>query len=257
MDLSPLDLLANNLHQFTKKERDIAEFILNEPQFAFQLSADDIAVRTKTSKAAFIRLCQKIGFNGYAEFRFAMSRAMVGNAPDFVSSDDAILRITYSYAKFINQISSMISIDQVEELARLFVHAKRIKIIGNNRTALSAKQLRMRMGKLGVDAEVIDDFITARDVIEYLGPEDVCIIFSIKVMEIHYGDIIRELHARSCPVILVTMTPNNKLTEFLHLQFALPYISRSTTKTFLDDQAIFFVFIEIVLNVLAKQLQNE
>lgn len=257
MDQSPLDALTANLYQFTKKERAIAEFILNDPQFAFQCDAETVAQKTGTSKAAFIRLCQKIGFNGYAEFRFALSRAMFSNPPEAVATDDPILRITYTYARFIEQIAHSVSLDDLKTVATKILISRRIKVFGYNRTYLSAQQLRMRMGKMGLDAESVGDTISMMDIVDILTPDDVIVLFSIKVVDQFYGNIIREAHSRGCPIILITMTPNNKFTDLVTHQVVMPYISKSTTKTFLDDQAIFFVFIELLLNELARQVNQQ
>ncbi len=256
MDQNPLDALTANLYQFTKKERAIAEFILGDPQYAFQCDAETIAQKTGTSKAAFIRLCQKIGYNGYAEFRFALSRSMFSNPPEAVATDDPILRITHAYARFIEQIPNSISLDDLRAIASLILQARRVKIFGYNRTFLSAQQLRMRMGKMGLDAEAIGDTISMMDIAETMTKVDVIVLFSIKALDQFYGNFVREAHSRQCPIILITMTPNNKFTDLVTHQLVMPYISKSTTKAFLDDQAIFFVFIELLLNELARQVST-
>lgn len=256
MVLPPLEALAAHMPTLTKTERSIAEFILNDPVTAYQSDTDFLANETGASKAAFIRLCQKIGYKGYSEFRFALSRSMVSNTPDFVSSDDPIQKITYTYAKLINQISETLDINQINNLADKILNARRLKIFGSNRTYLSAQQLRMRLGKIGLDAEAIGDEISMRDISELMTEDDCLILFSIKGME-HYLSIINLAKLNNCPVTLLTMTAGNKLEAHVDQQILLPIVSRLTTTSFLDDQVIYFVFIEILLNVLAKKLQEQ
>lgn len=255
MNNSPIELINLNLYKMTKKERDIAEYILEDPHKAIQFSAEMIAEQTHTSKAAFIRFCQKIGFNGYAEFKFALSRSLVAYV-NYVDDNNPINQITQSYSNFILQINSMVTKEQISTISKLVISARRLKIFGVNRTAFSAHQFRMRLGKIGFDAEFCDDTVTMRDIIEYLGPEDVCIIFSIKAMTSAYGDIIPDLISNGVKVVLLTMTPNNKFAQEVTHMVSLPYISKSSSKAFLDDQAIFFVFIEILLNAIARESSN-
>ena len=256
MVLPPLEALAAHMPTLTKTERMIAEFILNDPVTAYQSDTDFLASATGTSKAAFIRLCQKLGYKGYSEFRFALSRSMISNTPDFVSSDDPILKITYTYSKLINQISETVNLNEIEKLSDSIIKAKRLKIFGSNRTFLSAQQLRMRLGKIGLDAEAIGDEISMRDISEILTKDDYCILFSIKGME-HYLPVINVLKLNDCPVTLITMTAHNKLEEHVDQQIMLPIVSRLTTTSFLDDQIIYFVFIEILLNVISKKLSTD
>ncbi len=253
MNDSTLELIQLNLYQFTKKERTLAQYILDDPLRVIQLTADKIAEETGTSKAAFIRLCQKLGYNGYSEFRFALSRSLVATVPQ--SGEDPIKQITNTYSQFILQISSMVAMDQVHSLAEAIVNAKRLKLFGINRTALSAHQLRMRLGRMGFDAETVNDAITMVDVVEYLGEGDVCIVFSIKAMHQTYGSLIPEMVARKTKVILITMTPNNRFSDIVSQMITLPFISKSSSKTFYDDQAILFVFNEIILNEVARLSQ--
>jgi DNA-binding MurR/RpiR family transcriptional regulator len=255
MNNSPIELINLNLYNMTKKERAIAEYILEDPHKAIQFSAEMIAEQTHTSKAAFIRFCQKLGFNGYAEFKFALSRSLVAYV-NYVDDNNPIKQITQSYSNFIMQINSMVTQEEVTKISKLILSARKLKIFGVNRTALSAHQFRMRLGKIGLDAEFCDDTVTMRDIIEYLGPEDLCIIFSIKVMGATYGDIIPELANNGVKTVLLTMTPNNKFANDVTHMVSLPYISKSSSKAFLDDQAIFFVLNEILLNEIARVINN-
>jgi DNA-binding MurR/RpiR family transcriptional regulator len=255
MNNSPIELINLNLYNMTKKERAIAEYILEDPHKAIQFSAEMIAEQTHTSKAAFIRFCQKLGFNGYAEFKFALSRSLVAYV-NYVDDNNPIKQITQSYSNFIMQINSMVTQEEVTKISKLILSSRKLKIFGVNRTALSAHQFRMRLGKIGLDAEFCDDTVTMRDIIEYLGPEDLCIIFSIKVMGATYGDIIPELANNGVKTVLLTMTPNNKFANDVTHMVTLPYISKSSSKAFLDDQAIFFVLNEILLNEIAREISN-
>ena len=254
MNDSTLELIQLNLYQFTKNERILAEYILEDPMRVIQSTAEKVAEETNTSKAAFIRFCQKLGYNGYSEFRFALSRSMVATVS--YSGEDPIQQITNAYVSFIQQIPSMISMDQVQTLAKSIVEARRLKFFGINRTALSAHQLRKRLSRIGYDAEVVDDSVVMGDVSEYLGEGDVCIVLSIKAMTHTYGTFIPEMISRKVKVILLTMTPNNKFADIVNQMIVLPFISKSSSKTFYDDQAIFFVFIEILLNEVARLSQE-
>lgn len=71
-----------------------------------------------------------------------------------------------------------------------------------------------------------------------------------------YGDIILELANNGVKTVLLTMTPNNKFANDVTHMVTLPYISKSSSKAFLDDQAIFFVLNEILLNEIAREISN-
>jgi len=249
--MNPIEAITVNLYKLTKKEQAIAEFILNDPVSPIQLSSEEFVNQSGTSKAAFIRFCQKIGYNGYSEFRFALSRFLVGNIIE-TNSDDSVQSITNLYLNFIAQIPNMVKIGDVHDIAEKMISANRIKIFGYNRTALSARQLRLRMSKIGIDAEVVDDQVQMRDVCAYLNSTDIAIIFSIKASDNFYGANIRQMLSNNVPIVLITMNPKNKFSDDVTKMVTLPFISRASSTSFLDDQTIFFIFIELLLNELAK-----
>jgi len=253
MNTSPLEAIRANLFKLTKKEQLIAQYILEDPQRIIQFNVDTLIKETHTSKSAFIRFSQKLGYDGYSEFRFAVSRELVGIS-ETTTNDDFISIVASSYIDFIQQLSNTVKVDDIQKLAKRIVNAKRVKIFANNRTALSAQHLRMRMGKIGVDAEIVNDLVTMRDVSEYLGPQDLCIIYSIKLLDVHYGEIMSIMASHQCAIVAVTMTPTNAPKELITDVITLPYISRASSKMFLDDQPLFLIFNEILLNEIAREL---
>lgn len=254
--MKTIDRIQQMMPEFTKKEAVIAQFILDsDPIKVIQFTADQLASEAKSSKSAFIRMCQKLGYDGFSEFKFALSREMVSNtSEEDPLSDDPIKAITSSYAQKIMQINQMISKEEVHQLGQRIIQSRRVKILGYNRTALSATQLRMRLSKIGVDCEVISDAVVMKDVAGILNKDDLCIIFSIKGLTDPYIDLVKILQQNHCFFALITMTPKNHLVPYADQVVTLPFISRASMDTFLDDQAIFFVFIEILLNDIAKHL---
>lgn len=253
MQVTPLDLIRRNLSQFTKNERLIAEFILNNPHKVFQLTADDFTKEAHISKPAYIRFCKKLGFKGYAEFRFALSRQLI--APK--QADETLPPyqiIAKDYADFILEIPKFLADQNVSEICRSIIQARKLKLFGMNRTALSAHQFRLRLAKIGLDAEVVEDAALMGDVANYLDKDDLLVIFSIKASSFQYLNHLKEVHSRGGKTVLFTMTADNKLSDYVTYQITLPYLSRASQERFLDDQALFFVFIEILLNEIAHLL---
>jgi DNA-binding MurR/RpiR family transcriptional regulator len=65
-------MIIERLHNqsgFTENEKIIAEYILNHMEDVQQLTADELAKVTLTSKSSIVRLCKKLGIAGYLEFK--------------------------------------------------------------------------------------------------------------------------------------------------------------------------------------------
>lgn len=255
--MNPIDKLELSRSSLTKSEAKITNYIINNPMDIIQLPIVDIAHKSGGSKSAIIRLCQKIGYNGFSEFKFDLSRYMISNnqsTNDF-EEKDSITAITSSYVDYINKIATTITYKDVQTLVNFMLDSKKIKIFGINRTGLSANQLRYRLSKIAFDSESITDIVLMKDCSDSLNENDLCIIFSIKAHKEYYLDSIKALRENNCKVVLITMTPINPLNSYCDYVITLPYISKLTDVKFLDDQVIFFVFIEIILSELAKLIK--
>jgi len=91
-----------------------------------------------------------------------------------------------------------------------------------------------------------------RDVADMMAENDLFIMFSIRASLNIYDPFIKELSMNKCNMSLVTMSKTSPYHKYFDQIFNLPCISKASALQFLDDQAIFFVFIEILLRELAK-----
>lgn len=257
--MNPLDRLDLNKDSFTKSEHLIMKYIISKPLDIIQLSIVEIAKKSNTSKSAIIRLCQKIGYDGFSEFKFDLSRYLISNNQtiDNTENMNSITAITSSYADYINKINTTLTLEDLNRLSELILTSKRLKIFGYNRTGFSANQLRYRLSKIGFDAEAITDPVLMNDCANSLNKNDLCIIFSIKATKDMYSDCFKILRENNCKIVLITMTPRTPLKSYCDFIISLPYISKLSDIKFLDDQAIFFVFIEIILSELAKLIKKD
>lgn len=258
--MNPLELIQQKFDTFTKTEQTIAVYILNNPNMFARQPIECTVETTGTSKPAMIRFAKKLGYNGYSEMRFDFSRFLVStsysNPETPVSDDQAIRFITKQYIDFIDQINQTLTTQQVHDLSKRIINAPKTKILALNRTALSAYQLQMRALKIGLDLDVIEDRVMMYDIAEYLSPNDLCIIFTVRDNSKLYGRLVETMTSKDVDVVAVTMTPSLEWIKKCAQVITLPQVFKGYAK-FIDEQAIIFVFVEILLHELAKMMQRE
>ncbi|MCA1776946.1 MAG: MurR/RpiR family transcriptional regulator, partial [Loktanella sp.] len=84
--MSILTLIAAQMNTLTHGERAIASVILDRPEDVTRMSSTDLASAAGRSQSGVIKLCQKLGFNGYQDLRLDIARA---TAPDIRSDGHA------------------------------------------------------------------------------------------------------------------------------------------------------------------------
>ena len=159
--------------------------------------------------------------------------------------------IADAYCQYIQQLKTAILPEELEQLAQKIEKSNRIKIFGFDRTYTSAMQLRLRLAKIGYDGEAVNNVALMVDFPEILNKNDLIIIFTIRDNHKQYAPIVTEAHSAGIPVICITMTPNLKFKKHCDQYICLPSISKEMDYSFLDNQAIFIVFIEMILGSLA------
>ncbi len=85
--MNPLELLEQELPRLTKSEKIIAKYILGNPMAVIRYSLTQVAKESKSSNTAIIRLCQKLGYQGFSEFKFSMSRAALSDTRSTTAAD--------------------------------------------------------------------------------------------------------------------------------------------------------------------------
>ncbi|MBF4694461.1 MurR/RpiR family transcriptional regulator [Fusibacter ferrireducens] len=257
--MNPIELLDQYRPKMTKSERLAADYIRDNPMKLVRFTLTDIAKFSGSSNAAIIRLCKKLGYDGFSEFKFSMSKYLLSNIPSAENGNtDSITEITNNYIKFISQIPNFINKIDIQNLADFIQNANYITLWGVNRTYLAANQLFNRLMRLGIPSNAISDIVQMSDYSDILKQGDLCILFSIAGKGSRlYPELLQRLKERGCTTVLITMSPNLKaISKNTDITIVLPYIGQAQTQNFYDDQAIFLIFIEILLCEVARLSQK-
>lgn len=264
--MNPMEQLKTHFEELTKTEQRVAQAIIDEPTVFLSTTLTSLAKHSNTSNAAVIRMCQKLGFDGFSEFKYSMNRYLLSAGPEsFIETDSVSAEDTHQnplqsilniYIRHINQLTEYVQTEQLQELADNILHAKRLVIWGINRTAQSATQLSNRLSRLGIYNKISTDPIVMLDDSNILDSEDLCILFTVNGRgSSEYASMISDLNERQCTTWVITMNPKLKCAQKSKNTVVLPWISRTSKINFYEDQVIIYLFIELLLYELVKIIQ--
>ena len=209
MPKNPMDRIQSYYDDLTKTDLEIAIYVINNPHDVATMPADMLAKQIGTSKAAISRFCQRVGYTGYVEFRYDMARFLASrNAETANQSVDPVTAITQTYSEYILKISEHVKVEDIREIAGLYLNARRVKIFGINRSFNSALQLRQRLSKMSFDAEACGDSGTIPEICNNMTEEDLVIIFTTTDNMHFWNTPVKNLHEKKCPFVVITMNPN-------------------------------------------------
>lgn len=250
-----LDLIQANFDKYTNNELKIANYIINYPRQFCRKDIDMITKSIGTSKAGLIRFAKKLGFNGYIELRYEINRYLISNntLDNSINQEDDLIRIiTTKYISSLEALNDSLDLNQIKKACQDLAKAKRRKVFGINKAGLAAKQFCYRVLNTYTEiSQIIDDTALILDTIQTMGAEDMIIIFSNNDNTGFYSHNFDMLAQSKAKIMVVTFCDDLKFKDEVDFYFGLPH-NLMQYGTFLDLQAIGYVFIEIFVSQLAK-----
>ena len=119
-------MLKRNYDTLTKAEQRLADYILSHPRCVLDgLGISDISKAARSSNAALVRLCQKLGYKGYSEFKYSMHRYLLaqgaergeesGEGP---AAPDPMHNTIETYVRYLRRIPDCVNTDDLRRAAQ-------------------------------------------------------------------------------------------------------------------------------------------
>ena len=256
---NPIDQIQTYYENLTKTDKEIAIHIINNPRDVATQTLDELAKITSTSKSALSRFAQRIGYTGFTEFKYEMARFLVSNISSSEEGEehDPIRMITKTYSDYILKMGETVDSKQIERIADLFASAENVMIFGINRSANSARQMKQRLTRIGfTNVSSEDDQAVIGDYLANATAKDTYFIFSTTDNTKFFTSRLKEYKNSKCRIIFITANPSLPFKKQCSEYVVVPRISKDSYASFLDDQAVFFVLIEILIEAIVRRVKN-
>ena len=172
-----------------KKERRIADFLLQNPEFVLNATAKEIAEATDSSAATVIRFCRTCGFNGLTELKLSLKReskivdSHPARAVDAPMSDRELSelikdRVLGYHNVVVSTLLSDWNIAAYNMAVEAILGAKQIIIVGEGVSRGSCIILMNSLLTMGLRCNMYTDSVFEIINIDHLSPGDVVIDIS-------------------------------------------------------------------------------
>lgn len=258
MARGPIERLKAGLGSFTQAEEAAARYFIEHPSSVVNKTIAAVAKEAGLTTTGIMRMCQRVGYSGYAEFRFSMNRHLISHGADEEETESSIDHLADAYAAYLRKTTDSLDREQLQRIAHLILEARHISMWGCNRTYESVKQLSLRLFRIGVFNQTTCDTQIMDDVSSILGEGDLCIVMSMNGRGTKsYAGLMSSLVERGCDVLLITMNPKISLIKHATESVILPWISKDYATGLLEDQMVVFMYIECLLNEIATLVGND
>jgi DNA-binding MurR/RpiR family transcriptional regulator len=145
-------------------EQRVADFIRKHAEELIYLTVTELAERTQTSESTVVRLCQKIGYKGYQEFKIMLARDLVGPTEtvyEQIDSTDTLealkTKVFQANAQALKDTIEVLSDEELGRAVEAISRARRLEIYGIGGSAPLALDAYHKFMKLGICAVWLND----------------------------------------------------------------------------------------------------
>lgn len=158
--MSILKILTAQLETMTSADRQIAQYIVDNPEAMLKLSSAALAEATGRSQSSVVKFSQKLGYSGYQQLKLAVNKAKAqewqapaGVIHGTIDASDTYMTIVQkligSKLLSMRETSAANGEQTIDEALDAMVNARRIQLAGVGASSLVAKDFSYKLLKLG------------------------------------------------------------------------------------------------------------
>lgn len=242
------------LNRLTDTEVQVVDYILSYPHDIEKISSRQLAELTYTSPATVVRICQKLGFSGYSEFKIKYLQE-VNQTPAFhqvesrnpITKEDSIHSIINKVAALemtaIEETKKGLDLDQLKRVSELLNQATCIDFYAFDNNLHLAKHASSHFLYAG-KTSVVHDGSNAQFMQAITSTEGhVAIVISRTGKNIKLQRIAKVLQDKAIPVIVLTESRNSNLAKLSTEHLYVYNVHRFTDMgTILFQTSVQYVF---------------
>lgn len=216
-------VLREAMSTFSGTEQEIASYLLNNPSQIADLSIHELAKRTFSSSSSIVRLCHRLGYAGYKEFRKAATmelavreQSQMDQEKELHRSDsleDIIEKITYKNIMSLEDTKNLMDVESLRECLHLIKRSRFIYLFGLGASLCAAKDAYLKFLRLNKPCIINEDWhsqlLQARNATE----QDLGIVISYSGNTVEVIECMKALKENKTPIIAITRCMNTPVSE--------------------------------------------
>ena len=163
-------------NQFTKKERQLADYCLSHQDEIIYMSITDLALACGVGEASVTRFCRKLGAQGYQDFKVqvSISQARVGAILEAHADDrtgvehrpepeaaagqtDWAQKVFLAHRKALHETMLLVDEKTLLSIVQMFEQADRIHFFGVSDSLLMAREAHSRFARVMPKVVCVED----------------------------------------------------------------------------------------------------
>ncbi|WP_379545908.1 MurR/RpiR family transcriptional regulator [Oceanobacillus sojae] len=241
--------VMKNYEEMTTSEKRVLSYIVENQDQIPHIKISDLAEETFVSKTVIINLAQKLGFSGFREMKYHISRTIL----EKMSKQE---KQTVMYREVLKQsldkTFSLITEDQLHETAAKIKSAKNVFIMARGTSKAAGYYLEHLLLTIGIQCIFIKDYNLSEVFTDFVAEDDIVIFISISGDTKKIIDTAKKIHLKNVDIISITSFKTNELTRYTTNNLFCYTDKANTSKNDTISRTGFFLTIDLLIDKLAN-----
>lgn len=209
-----LKRLTQHRERLSRLEIEVLDYILHYPDMVVDLNVDELAKRLFVSTATISRTCQQLGFRGFQDMKYSLSKE-VSQAKELNNSSNPGVLVEHMSRVQHEMTSTLQSINEelLTEVAKCIHESTHVEFFGVGNSlpvCIDAARKLMFSGKI---TSAREDWDELRSVANSLTTNDLAIMVSYSGETINMLEYASLLKERNVKMIAITGQQKNRLQQ--------------------------------------------
>ncbi|MDN4523966.1 MurR/RpiR family transcriptional regulator [Fictibacillus fluitans] len=192
----------------SQKEKNIADYILSDPDGASHSSIQEMAEKTGVSVSTITRFAKKAACSSFVEMKVKLASGSEKSGEEGIEQT-----LLSSYREMLADVRSLSDNQAFDQVMTFLREAKRLFIYGLGSSGLAAQELNYRLSRMGFVSEAVTDphLMVIKSTLQQ--PGDVIIAFSRSGQTVDLLRSISKGKEKGAKLIALTAFGNTPLTN--------------------------------------------
>ena len=220
-----LPLMLESIYQsLTNSEQRVAQTVLNDLEAAVFYTITDLAEKSNVGETTVIRLCRKLGFKGYQEFKLAIVQNLSSPSKQIhgeIQESDTLMEIAEKLnninTQTIANTTKLLDEERLQGCLDALVNARKIYFFGVGSSGITVESAKYRFMRMGFNVEAATDAHIIAMNAAVAGKGDVVFGISASGSTKDLVDAVRIARQGGATIICLTNHARSPITQYADL----------------------------------------
>lgn len=242
MHRSVLEELQLQYHSLSRKEQEIADYIILHKGLIQNINIRELADRTHSSTSTITRFCKKIHCESFVDFKIRLSRE--AEKPADHGSD--LTRVNHLYHEIIRATADMMREEDVQSVVRMIKKASRVQLYGLGSSGLSALEFKYRLMRMNIHVDAVTDSHMMIMSAALLGEGDLIIGLSNTGRTDEVIEAMSTGKKNGAHTVSITNYKDTPLTDISDITLFTPSMYRTGDQHFINSQLAIIYVLDVI-----------